>query len=193
MSNKKISTFVENQLPSHIRNNYETFTKFIIYYYEYMELEGNPVDMSFDYLKNVNLQEAEDDYLEVISKKFISNIPLNDIQSKKLLIQNIAKFYNAKGSEDSYTFIFNMLFGEAPSEYYLPKNDIIVLSSFNYLSSEKKLFDGVYYQNYSYTLKVSQTLFDAIKENKEHIIRLVHPIGKKIFLLNTDTQQIEAL
>lgn len=193
MSDNRISIFVEGQLPAHIRNNYETFTKFLIYYYEYMEQAGNPIDRSFDYLKHTGVQDATGEYLEKVASKFVSNIPLEGIEEKKILIQNVAKFYNSKGTEKSYNFIFNILFGEDVDEFFLPKRSVMYLSVDARLSSEKKLFDGVYYQNHSYVLKVSTALFDKILENKEYILKLVHPIGKQIFLENIDTQEVKAL
>lgn len=192
MSNK-VSTFIEGQIPTHIRNNYETFTKFLIYYYEYMEQSGNPIDRSFDYLKLTSVNESSGTYLEKIASKFVTNIPLDNIEEKKILVQNIAKFYNAKGTEESFNFVMSILFGESIGEIYFPKRDVLVLSTDGRLSSEKKLFDGEFYQNHSYVLRVSSTLFDSILDNKEHILKLVHPIGKKIFLENLDTQEVKSL
>ena len=160
-----------------------------------MEQSGQPVDMSFNYLKNTNVSDSNDEFLQKISKKFVAGLPISDLPTQKLLIQNISKFYNSKGTEESYKFLFNMLFDEEPTEFYLPKNNVLTLSSVKQgtLSTDNNIFDGEYYQNHSYTLKVSETLFEAIIENRESVLRLIHPIGKKIFIYNNTTSELATL
>lgn len=191
---KKISIHVESQLPSHIVNNYEKLTKFLIYYYEYMEISGNPIDMNFNYLENISIDTPIDEFYQRIAKKFAAGLPYKSVENNKLLMKNLSYFYNAKGSEESYSFIFEMMFGESPTEYYLPKNNIINLSSDrSTLSSGNAIYDGEYFQRHSYTIKASQTLYNNILENKDIIKKMIHPIGKHIFIYNNDTDEITSL
>jgi len=194
----KISPLIPNQIPSHIRENYELYTKFIVYYYEYMEETGNPINLNFNFLRNTNLLDTQNQtFYTEIAKRFGSVLPQDTTDNNRMLVQKIAEFYRTKGTQASFNFIFNLLFDEVPSEYYTPKDDIFTLSTSNgTLSGNKFIFDGEYFQDHSYQLSVSNETFEKITSDENfssYLKFLLHPIGTQFFLRNEDTNNIVGL
>lgn len=122
----KISSIVTQTLPEFIQNDNELFTLFIKYYFEWMETQDNFLNYIEKHQSNMNLDLADEPYIDMFIQDFASIFPKNlyndgdSYFSKKELTKSIREFYLAKGSESSIRFIFNLLHN-TDIEFYYPR------------------------------------------------------------------------
>ena len=151
-----------DQLPGFVSSEYPMFQRFLEAYYEWLASPGQ-VDYNIQNIKsNADVDTSVDLYLQQLEAEFLKQIPKDIEVDKRLLIKNIRSFYNSKGTEKSYEFLFNILFNENV-EFYYPKNDILRASDGKWetVTSIRFLNDNNYdvfaltgktiYQDYIYT------------------------------------------
>lgn len=136
--NNKIQISVSQQLPMFVREDSPLFSSFLEAYYTWMEQEYaiiSPARVG----EAPDVDESVDLFVENFTNQYLKNFPLalaksaegNDV-SREELIKNIREFYQAKGTEQSYKFLFNLIFGVDVSTY-LPKRDILTASGSKYI------------------------------------------------------------
>jgi hypothetical protein len=140
MKDIKTSIFVRKQLPDSIRSDYPKFVSFLEAYYEFLENEKftNGVSQKNDLiskLKDLRTLPDVDQSLDLFEDQFFSTyasyIPKDVEISKDFLIKRLYPLYNSKGSEKSFKFLFNLLFGE-DVKVTSPKTNILKASSGNW-------------------------------------------------------------
>lgn len=129
--NSYISTGLDTKLPSFILRDYKTFALFIKKYYEW--LEENSYRQLENNLHRIDVSRASQNELEEYAKIFLKDFPKNTSINLSILLKQVYKLYQSKGSEDSYKFLFRSLFNEDVSFYY-PKEDILRSSDGKYSS-----------------------------------------------------------
>lgn len=199
---KRISTFIPNQLPAFIQSDYETFISFLKAYFEWLEttklqftyitedetfvkgenvkgtttnaegfirsidtskkdlnvdmiteklfqvdetiigldsgaqatltkFENNVVAATNHYLKLRDIDNTIDDFVDSFRKEFAENFPDIDNVDKRTLYKNIKEFYHNKGNENSFNFLFQVLYNEK-ADFYYPSKDIFRTSDNSY-------------------------------------------------------------
>ena len=121
---KKLSSQIESQFPGFIREEGPQFVAFLKAYFEYMEQEGNPVNIVRSARDNQDIDRTVDSFVEYFRKEFMINIPSSVLADKRLLAKHIREFYRSRGSQESYRFLFRALFGKE-IEFYYPGDDIL--------------------------------------------------------------------
>lgn len=117
------------------------FTSFLEAYYDWMENEYaivSPTKVGDVY----DVDESVEAFVEYFTSQYLKNFPLSlaknasggDV-SRETLIKNIREFYQSKGTEASYKFLFNLIFGVDVSTY-LPKTDILTASGSKYIQQK---------------------------------------------------------
>jgi hypothetical protein len=129
-----IAPFIEEQFPRFMRSDYRKIVLFVKAYYEWMDSEGNPgyVLGKLDTVSDVD-RNAEEFYSH-FKTTYLSSFPellatdtLGNKPNKKTLLKRIRDFYGNKGTENSYKFLFRVLY-DSDLEIYLPKTDILKVS-----------------------------------------------------------------
>ena len=127
MSKNDIKLFVDEQNPKYISEEFPNYVKLMEYYYEWLEQDGNSYDVIRNFNKHVDINSDSDLFLEEFIKQFIPKLPAYMDADPKLVIKNIRHLYANKGTEDSFKFLFRILFNEDVEIYY-PKDDIFKTS-----------------------------------------------------------------
>lgn len=137
MIDSKLSSIISYKLPDFVQENYPLYVAFVQAYVEFLENDGNILHFMQRFQRNLDPDLADDDFLNVYKNEFLKTFPnITKIPTSQLLTL-IKEFYLSKGSEDSFKFIFNILYGKDveiiyPREFMLiPSNsdsesDIIV-------------------------------------------------------------------
>jgi|688.fasta_scaffold02023_32 hypothetical protein len=142
-SNNKTSLLISGQLPAFVREEHETFIKFLEYYYKQMEQEGETLYLSKNMLRNLDIDQLYEhvldehtndsnirddyDYLSFLQKmydSFIAYIPDKVLADRVNILKHAREFYLSSGSEKSARFIIQALLNKEASFYY-PKQDIL--------------------------------------------------------------------
>lgn len=108
----KIATLVKGQTPSYFEQKYPQFITFLEKYFEHLESNGNPLNFVRNILENHDYDQADDYFKALMEKGVLSNLPTSLNIDRGLLIKNARNIYRQKGTEESYRFILNALFGE---------------------------------------------------------------------------------
>lgn len=142
-SNSKTSLLISSQLPAFVREEHDTFVKFMESYYKAMEQEGQPTYLAKNMLRNLDIDQlyehvldvhtsptnVRDDYdyisfLQKMYDTFIKYIPDNVLADRTNILKHAKEFYLSTGSERSIRFLIQALFNKE-AELYYPKQDIL--------------------------------------------------------------------
>jgi hypothetical protein len=123
MDLNKVKIFIKDQFPEFYREEFPAFVEFVTKYYEYL----NTTDYSLmDSVKDVD--STLDEYVSVLKQDFAINIPQFGQLSDRDFLLFAKQFYTARGSQDSYRFLFRALYGKEidiiyPGEQVLKPSD----------------------------------------------------------------------
>ena len=139
-TNNKTSILVTQQLPEFIRDEYELFSKFLEYYYKFLEIDGQTLYVTKNFPRYLDIDELSSDVyemeefddnevgesemyhhmLEKIYDTYIHLLPKSVIANKAMIVKHARDFYSSKGSENSVQFLIRALYGKEAS-FYFPK------------------------------------------------------------------------
>lgn len=131
----KLSSLIQYQLPDFIREDHELFAAFVQAYYQWLEEQGNLSYFMSRFQNNMDVDIAEDDFLESYIKEFADAFPKTLEVDKNVLLKHIREFYLAKGSEESFKFIFTIVYN-TDIEVFYPRDVILKTSDGNYLGDD---------------------------------------------------------
>jgi hypothetical protein len=126
---QKTSLLIKRQVPEYVREEYPLFLSFLEAYYEFLETKqtgkNNDLTSKLKDLKNISdIDSSIDDFENQFFNTFGSLIPVDAVADKSFLLKNALPLYQAKGSENSFKFLFRLLFGEEATLSY-PKNNVL--------------------------------------------------------------------
>jgi hypothetical protein len=123
-----ISSFIESQIPEHLRASSPLFTGFMETYYKFVEQRAN----KSLYIQNVptitDIDETPDEYILEFYKTYGHHIPIGVSLDSRNLIKLLNDVYVAKGTEKALKLIFRAIYNEEikityPSENILRASD----------------------------------------------------------------------
>ena len=121
----KVSTVVGNQIPDFITDESANFKQFLEAYYEWMQSTYLPQS----HLENIrDIDTTVDMFIEHFKNEIMQPIPEGILSDKRLLAKRIQDIYRSKGTEQSYKFLFRILFNE-DAELFFPKTALLRPSS----------------------------------------------------------------
>jgi hypothetical protein len=120
----KISSLVEQQLPSYVREDGPNLVAFLKAYYEYLEQDEYTVDGIKNLLAYNQIDNTLDKYIKYFTAEVIPSIPESVLTDKRLLAKHILDLYKTKGTQRSYELLFRIMYNEDVSFYY-PSQDIL--------------------------------------------------------------------
>lgn len=109
---KKITDFLEDQIPDYVQEYYPIFVIFVTKYYEWLEQGGNPQEI----IQNIQLNSDIDTTASSLATKFVNtyapNLPQTSALDRAVLVKNFRDFYRSKGSTKSFEFFFRAFFDD---------------------------------------------------------------------------------
>ena len=164
---------ITSRVPQHIVEQYPNFVEFLKAYYEWLNQPGNPHYQVRHHMDFLSFDESMDDYVDFLQREFLHKLPQDVYGDKELFIQWSKKFGLARGSHESYKFLFRMLFGEQDTEIYLPKENILKTSDGTWVSNRKTLIvtnpgnpEDLLYSK----IKQIQPVFEGISEEATAVV-----------------------
>ena len=133
MDKTPIAVALERQIPEYIRGEYELFVKFVKAYYEFLEQtqQRNLEDIR-------SIENTLDEFVIRFKKELSVLFPTNTLANERFILQRIREFYQARGSKESYQFLFRILFNK-DSDVFYPSTQILRASDGKWVQ-EKSLF-----------------------------------------------------
>lgn len=129
MADQKVSALIYQQVPEYVREEYPVFISFLEAYYEFLETKqgtqkNDLMAQAKDLRYLTDVDESIDDFEKNFFETFAYLLPRDVSVDKSFLIKNLLPLYLSKGSENSFKFLFRLLFGQELEIKY-PKNDIL--------------------------------------------------------------------
>lgn len=137
-------SIVENikySLPEHIRVRNPLLVKFVEFYYQWMEKEGQPLAFLNYVLDLKDVDSTTNIFNRKIFDQMLALLPQNSKVDKSLVLKNLDHFLKSKGSMESFQFVMKALFDQemeleyqhpyvmAASANQLDKDSLLVLKS----------------------------------------------------------------
>ena len=129
MTNPVISPLIPTQFPQYIQDNYPVFIQFIQDYYVFMEKNYNSYTTVLQsILPNIDIDTANENYLQYFQNTYPTGIPQLIAVDRRLFSKAMTTIYQTKGSPQSYSLLFKLLFNvdieiTFPSEQMLRVSD----------------------------------------------------------------------
>lgn len=127
MSDVKFDQFLSRALPSNVIEDNPDLAIFVKKYFEYISQELGTYDSATNLLKYLNVDTTLDAFYEDFKNMYAPLLPEKHKASLSLIVKNIVKFYQTKGTEDSFRTFFQMIFDVTVRIYY-PKEDMLRVS-----------------------------------------------------------------
>jgi hypothetical protein len=124
-TNEKLAIKASNSLPEFFQEEFPTFQQFIDYYYQYLSSTREGFT-SIESIKDIDAIGAK--YLQEFYKVYAPGIPVFPYMGMADFIRNAKRFYVSRGSEDSFRFLFRVMFGEE-IDFKYPKENLFIASS----------------------------------------------------------------
>ena len=116
---KYISPLIASQFPSFYKEQGPNFIAFVKAYYEWMEQEGEIINVSRSMLDNIDIDKTQEQFIDYFVRTFIQQIPYNIAVNKQLLIKHCVDLYRTKGTKRAIELLFRLVFDES-IEFYIP-------------------------------------------------------------------------
>ena len=103
-----------------------------------------PINASRNVKSFQDIDKAPAGFVELFRKEFIRGFGVDSVGNTSTLLKNIKDFYRSKGNENSFRYIFRLLFGITEVEFYYPGTDITRLSDGRWkLDKSVKIFTNL--------------------------------------------------
>jgi hypothetical protein len=170
MDNIRQSLLISRQIPQHIQDNYPLFVAFIKGYYDFLyEQQIFDLENVHDIEEVCSLASNNELYEKFIDKfkfELARNFPIHMVSDRGLILKHLREFYLSRGSENSFKFLFRVLFNKEASLKY-PSEQMLRVS------------DGKWKQDISIFVKpdVEGPSFNQVNGQ---FVKIITSIGKVI-------------
>jgi hypothetical protein len=126
-----ITPIIYAKIPGFLVSDYPHFTKFIKHYFEFLETNGNPLEILENFKERLEVNNEVDLYIDKVVSELGFDITRPFLIPKKELVIHLRDFYLSRGSKNSFKFLFKVLFGETVEIEY-PRDRLFTLSNATY-------------------------------------------------------------
>lgn len=119
-----ITNIVAEQFPDFYRENGQMFMAFVNAYYEWLEEDGNVLDLTHKLHTFRDVDQTLDKFLDFFNKEYLFGIPAQIKGDKRFLVKHVLDVYRAKGTMQGYKLLFRLLYNE-DIDVYLPQVDML--------------------------------------------------------------------
>jgi hypothetical protein len=187
--NKPITPFVSGQLPEFVRIDHPTLVAFLSSYYEWLDSDESGFRSAKKLANATDVDNTLEEFVQRFKNEYLLDFPeklaISERTKKPVdamkLLKNIKGFYNAKGTEKTYDFLFRILF-DTGVEFYYPKNDILKLSDGKWILS----------RSLKITNNLGNIIFDSVgktiyqKDQEGNIIASARVLDASVYRIGTN-------
>lgn len=209
----KLSSVVSSSIPNFLERDYEIFTDFIKQYYVWLESSKNITFIPHNIEQFLDIDTTPPELLNKFYETYLPLFPQKYAKDResgleldiRKVIKNIRDFYSKKGTEDSFRFLFRVMFDTEitisyPKEKMLfcsnsrwVKPIIIRISDLNETSSAELIGKKIYTldeeNNVTFSADVEDTTFTTI----ENIDTCTAQLGNIVGTLTTNYVYVDLL
>lgn len=129
-------------------------------------IKDNVVRKSGNVLDYRTINNSIDDYVVYLSDELYPSIPLDYYGDKRLIANKFKDFFQSKSNEDSYRFLFRLLFNEE-IDFYYPGEDLLRVSDGNYEKTQIIRVTAAAYGIDALGVQYERNVFDFLNKTIE--------------------------
>ncbi len=118
-ANNKVSLLISQQIPDFVQDEGPALVAFLKAYYQWMESEGQTLDVANRLLENHDIDTSVDLYIEHFKQEVMASIPESIVVDEQLLTKHIIDLYRSGGNRESYRLLFRICFNEE-IDFFIP-------------------------------------------------------------------------
>ena len=126
-----IYTDIQSQFPNIYREEGEIFVSFVEEYYKFIESSLSSRELTRNFFMMRDIDTTYSKFLIFFKKKFLADLPLENVVDTRFIVKHILDLYQRKGSEESLRLLFKLFFDEEIEVFY-PSTAILKASSSKY-------------------------------------------------------------
>ena len=131
----KLSSVVSSSIPDFLEQDYTVFVDFIKYYYMWLESTKDPTLMPHSIEQFLDVDTIPPELLDKFYGTYLTSFPTQFSKDKETgasldvtkVIKRIKEFYSKKGTEDSFRFLFRLMFDTEITLTY-PREKMLIAS-----------------------------------------------------------------
>ncbi len=149
-----ISSFVDDLVPEHIATDYPELIEFMKVYCLYLEHSNKSGFYlnQLDHQRDIDLIEAE--LLQELQNEIGIPIPRSFAASPRLFYRHLVEFYKSRGTPESITSFFKLIYDDDVEIYY-PKEDMLIPSDGKWISQAASIVDDHTKHTPTYTFDIT--------------------------------------
>ena len=191
---------VRELVPQYLRDTSANLISFMEEYYDYLNRDGFASYELAHIIDENDIDVTSEKYLDAIQGEIAKVVPNSSVIDRNTLYKRIVHYYRIKGTPESVSAFFQLMFASAVDVYY-PGDNLLKLSAGTYdedsslytknggfLSGVDKIQDSDFWQDFSYRIRSDVSL----SKWGNAFRRLVHPAGMKFFALVTISSIVQS-
>lgn len=119
-----ISTFVNEQVPSFVRQEHPQFVEYLKTFYEFMEQPTEPVGRIVALSDTTDVDTTTDQFFTLFKSTYLSPFPEEFEADRAFVVKRVKDLYAAKGTIPSIRLLFRIIYGEEIT-VFLPKTKLL--------------------------------------------------------------------
>ncbi len=119
-----VSTFVNEQVPSFVRQNHPQFVEYLKTFYEFLEQPLEPVGRIVSLSDITDVDFTTDEFFTLFKSTYLAPFPEEFEADRAMVVKRVKDLYAAKGTIPSIRLLFRILYCEE-IEIFLPKTKIL--------------------------------------------------------------------
>ncbi len=131
----KLSSLVDSSIPNFLREDYAFFVDFVKYYYKWLESTKNINYIPHTLEQYLDVDNIPKELVQTFYKTYLNNFPTEFAKDKETnssidaskILKRIKDFYSKKGTEDSFRFLFRVMF-DTEITFSYPREKILFVS-----------------------------------------------------------------
>jgi len=123
----RLSSLVPTQLPDFLQTEYEMFVQFLKAYYQFLEQDAGAQEVLSNIRQYSNIDSTSKELVEKFFNYYAHGYNKSDITDNNVVLKNMLKIYENKGTEEGYRILFNILFKET-IDFFYPGNYVLKVS-----------------------------------------------------------------
>lgn len=126
-----ISPIIAEKKPEFLKSDFKKLSKFIDHFYEFLESQGNPLEVLETFYERCEANNQTPIFIDKILFDCGFDIQKPLVISKKELLLHLRDFYLSRGSEESFKFLYKVLYNSDVMIDY-PRKKMLIPSQATY-------------------------------------------------------------
>jgi len=123
----RLSSLVPTQLPDFLQTEYGMFVEFLKAYYKFLEQNEGAQEVLSNIRQYNNIDSTSKELVEKFFNYYAHGYNKSNITDNNVVLKNMLRIYENKGTEEGYRILFNILFKET-IDFFYPGNYILKVS-----------------------------------------------------------------